>query len=114
MKKLALLVTLVVALGVSACCTLDENRKSRGAFLDYASVLESESAYIGELNLDPKELARLPDGSVDHDACVRHAEMLDVLTQGNAVMASAMRAWAEGEDVSAAPADVDYEALCAP
>ena len=104
----------VLGLGILGCSGLDDNRKSREAFLGYANVLEAESAYIIDNGIiDPVALATSDTGSFDKAACVEHSMMLEYYKQDLPAMAKAMREWAEGKDVSEyKPEDVDHDARC--
>jgi len=97
-------------LAFSACC---ENKALRSGLIRYAGVIDVSGHWVGTLNLDPKVLAARPDGTIDHDACVKAAQMLDLFKQGYPLMASSLREWANGKEVKIpARTPVDYEAVC--
>lgn len=96
------------------CCGLDENRKSREAFLGYAAVLDAEAQYIvGNSIIDPVALATNADGTFDKAKCIEHSKMSEYYRQDLPAMAKAMREWAEGTDVTETKfEEVDHEARC--
>jgi len=106
---------LALSLLTGACCTLDQNRKSKQAFLDFAAVVEAERAYwqdVGWLDVPPRDLATTPDG-FDVEACKRHARMQALVRDGYPAMITAIRQWADGDEVEVPDEpEADYAALC--
>lgn len=93
-------VLVVCALALTACCEAEKNRKSKEAMLQVAGVLEAESAFIADLQLDPVTLAMSPDGVFDQAKCIEYAKMFEVVAFDNLALAEALRKWVAGEDVT--------------
>ena len=105
-------VSIVIALLMMGCCSLDENRASKEAFLAFSYAVQVEHDYLVKHGVLDAKIAEA-NAAGDRRACLEHAEMKHLVTVGFPAMVRAIEAWARGEEVVVPSLpDPDLSSVC--